>query len=431
MVYPLGLGPVALAAYEAQIATHHRMRVRIELRDLDHDFVASLTGSRLDGSVQVQADSEGATRSCSLSLFDPTDQLGLGTGGSGVTPNRMLQIWRGAFVEDLNKWVDVPVFCGPISKPSRDGDTLSLEAQDKASMADSYAQPMTVKKGTNMMTAVRQVMTRACGETRFRLSSTSRKLSKDLNVSRDQNPWQLVRRICRALGWVCFYDGGGYLVCRPKSSTTAFTFRAGVGGTLTSGVQTGYWDNEIRNQAIVLGATVSKTVIKAVATIGAGNPFSPESLKRGGVRRFIPEIVEDSSISTFSEAMEVAQRTVLQLAAQQTTADFESLPVPHLQEHDIFAVVDPLTGQSTKARLAETTIPLTVDGMQSVGRTSRSKRSRIPVRRRPKSARLKRAERNAAKARAAAKRKAALAAKKKRLAASKKAAAAAKKRRSR
>jgi hypothetical protein len=426
VTYASGLTARELDAVEAQMRRSYRMRVLIDLYSYRRHRVAGLASSRIAGSVQVRASREGPTRSLQVDLFDPSDQLNLGDNVKVVRPNRMVRVRRGLFVDDLEDWVDLPVIFGPLSRVSRADDVLTLEAQDRAMFAVGPRPAFTVRAGTNVGTAIRQIMGEAVGETRFRIAATSRKLTKSHTLSRELTPWALVQRLCRSIGWVAFYDGDGYLVCRRRSTTPVTRFREGVGGSLTTEVHTGYWDGDLVNQVIVLGGVISKTQITAQATLAADHPLSPENMRVGDVRWPKTEYIEDSEVDSFAAATELAERRLRELSIQQTTASFEAMPFWHLQEYDPYIVETP-TGQVT-ASVQEMTIPLDCDGMQSFGFNSRTPRSRRPVRIKPKTKRLARAEVNAAKKAAAERRRKRIAAAKKRKAAEKRRAAKARKR---
>ena len=400
----IGAGNADVGAFEAQIVRPYRMRTEVDILSTSGDFLFEMTGRVTGGSVQVQANAEGATRSLSLEMFDPTDELGLTSATGALVPRYTVRVRRAVYVDALARWVSVPVFRGPITKPVRKDDTLQIEAQDMASIADSFAPSLRVRRGTNAATAIRQIMSEACGERRFRIASTSYRLQSDQILTEGLTPWQLVRRICRAVGWVAFYDGDGYLVCRPRSSAPVFTFRGGTFGTLTGGVERGFWDADVKNQVVVRGGVVSRTQVVGVATLDAGHPLSPEALAIRGVRRFLRETINDSSIRTYGAARDLAVRALRDLSIQQTAVSFESLPVWHLQEHDAFALIDPKTGERVVARVTDMTIPLTAEGMQAMGFLARSARSRRPLRVRPKSAALIRAEAKVRAAKAKARR---------------------------
>ncbi len=424
MVLSLGLSPSVFTQYENTLVGSHRVRVQVELLDLNHNLVDDLSGLRTEGSVQISVgDNSGPTRSASLSLFDPTDLLDLDNAATTTAgANRLFKISRGVYVG--SRWVDVPIIVGPLNRASRQGDVLALEIQDKTALMLDEGRSFTVKKGTNIATAMRQIASKF-GEKRVRIANSTKKTGKDRVIGKDFSPWQALNSLASALGWALFYSADGYLTARPRSSTPVFTFAAGTGGTLLGGIQIGYRQEDMVNRVIVRGGIISKTQIVAVATVNVNHPLSPEKLARGGEPQYWTHQVEDTAISTFKAAAERAEDTLEALSTHANTASYESLVIPHLEPHDLVTVIDPQTGVQTSHRFREATIPLTADGSMSVGYNSRTTRSRLRERITPKSRQLKRAERNAARAKAKAR---AQARAKKRAAAKRKAAAAKKRR---
>ncbi len=406
MTYPLPESAATLAAMETQMRASHRVRTLVQLQDYQHRVIRDLTSVRISGTVQVDADAEQSTRGLTLELLDPTDMLGLSTGERIASQARMVQVWKSIYVEAVESWIDTPVFCGPLSKPNRGGDVLSIEAKDKVTFAADPRETYTVKAGTNKATAIKQLMAAACGETRFRVASTSERMQDDHTVdSKERSAWDLVKLICKSLGWVCFYDGAGYLVCKPRPTTPVTEFRSGPGGSLTGEVDTGFWDEEIVNRVTVTGGVVSRTTITASVTVEAGHPLSPENLRTNvGERRwFKTEYIEDTNISSYSQALALAKRRLLERSVQQASSTFEALPFWHIQEHDPFAVET--SDGMVVSRLSKTSIPLSSEGAQSFGYlTATGQATRRPMRIRGKNPYLSKAEQKvaASKRRAAA-----------------------------
>lgn len=357
MTFPLGLTALELAATEAQMLGSYRSRVLVGIMDFQHQWVVpEALAQRSSGAVQVKADPEGVTRSLAIDLWDPTDMLNLGTGADAAAPNRMISVRRGIYVDSLSRWVDIPVFLGPITKPDWADDFLSIEAQDKTRFALSNRSPFTIKAGTNLATAMRQVMTEVVGETRLRISTTTRKLTKEHNLSPDNTPWQFIQKLCRTLGWVAFYDAAGHFVARPRETTPAIEFRKGPGGALRSTVKAGYWSNDFVNRVIVTGKTVGGATLEASATLPDGHKLSAYSLRVGSKRMYYDERVEDTDLGTLAECKALAEDLLAQRAIQQTTMSFSTVAFWHLQEYD------PYLAQTQRgmvsASFTESTVPL-------------------------------------------------------------------------
>src|SRR5690606_35115590 len=76
--------------------------------------------------------SQDVTRSLSLGLVDPEGKLrfeGRSPARGAVFADRFVSVEYGVFVPELDEWVDVPVFWGPVTDFSRSGHLVTIEAQ--------------------------------------------------------------------------------------------------------------------------------------------------------------------------------------------------------------------------------------------------------------------------------------------------------------
>lgn len=360
--------PQELAAVERQMVGSRRTRARAHLLDLNHRFLADLTSVRIAGDVAVDA-TQSITRSLSLETYDPDNVLGLQTSTTGFTaPTVMVQAWRDIFVDELGRWVPVPVFCGPITKPARAGRMLTIEAQDKGALASFETTALTIRKGTKGDVAIRAVL-RHVGETRFRPITTGKVTKRDYVLTPDTTPLALARRIARDMGWVLFYDAEGYVVFRTAPTGVVFTFRTGTGGTLLSPVSNGYWDSDVVNRVIGTGSPVKGKAVTAVATLNRSHELSPENLARDGKANSGLRIarLDDVAASTEAEVKAEVDLELYRRSIQARSVSFDSRSIWHLQEHDVYAVDDRIDGVNLTARVRQMSIPLGHDGVQSNG----------------------------------------------------------------
>lgn len=367
MVMSTGYSTAQMSAAVAQMAQPHVMRVRAELYDFNHTFLRDLGDLRVDEGAVTVTGNETITRTLTLSIIDRTDMLGLSAAAS--TPKFLIQVWRGIYVKSLSEWIDIPVGCFYVTRPRREGDILTIEGQDKGALGSFKASALTIKKGTNVASAIRTVMGSRAGETRFKLPATGVNLSRDFVLTDDTTPLELARKMAKEAKWQLFYDGLGYLTGRTWPSGVAFTFRTGMGGSLTSKVALGYWDGDIVNRVEVLGPIVNYKKISAYAMLPDSHPLSEAALGRNGTRLAgrRTEVFESKTLKTAAAAKSWCEERLASLAIQQQTAAFDSIPIWHLQEGDLIEVADDIDGVYAKARWTEASIPLTCEGEQSNG----------------------------------------------------------------
>jgi hypothetical protein len=382
-VIPLDLRRAERRAYLRGLVSTHSIRVRVDVLSLEHDRLASLTNVTLDGQVNVDLTAE-VTRAATVTFLDTRRGISFDSDSpadGALFADRMLRITYGVKSDAMGAWVDVPIFTGPIIKLDRDGDLVTVEAQGKELLALSPAwKPLTLKKGTDKVDAIRTIMRWRAGETRFALPDLKGNLPKDLSLGRREIPWEAVKSTARSLNRQVYYDGAGVLRLRAYPENSLYTFRSGTGGNITSDPQVAYDIGDLRNVVLVRGgkprgvkadnnpltpAPKKVANISYVAVPDKRHPLSPERLGRNDVPRRLVEFVDDDTIRSKKEAERVAERMLRSRLWQAVDVSFEALPVPHLDVGDTVRVVTDDFAMSF--RLRQFSIPLSSSGTMSVG----------------------------------------------------------------
>jgi hypothetical protein len=166
---PLGLTPAQEKTYVGFITTRtHDFAIAIDIIGLDHTQIRSVTSHTLDGQINVQRDGA-VQRTATFTFDDPDHSLHLDADSpweGAVFADRMVRVRHQVTVPGLGAVTSVP-FVGPIVKVSRDGDTISVECQDKASLALTGGPPVKVSKGADAVASIRKIMRDGAGENRF------------------------------------------------------------------------------------------------------------------------------------------------------------------------------------------------------------------------------------------------------------------------
>lgn len=361
---PLGLSSASLRALNAALATHHEIRVRVSILTLSGAYSADLSSALLDGQVNVDSSAD-VTRSASLTLLDPNRSLSIDSNSpsdSALFMDRLVRINYGVVVSGA--WVDVPVFTGPITKLSRTGDTLSVEASGMESLAQTPAwHPLNLRKGTRKTDAIRLILSERAGETTFAIPTMGSRLPKPLSLGPQDIPWKVARSIATGLGCQLFYDGHGTCRLRQWPGTSVYTVQP---AAMMSPLQLAY-SPATANAVQVIGATPkgAKAPITYSTVAPASHPLSPQALGRNGVPRYLPAFVQDDTIRSVAEAKVVADHQLSQGLLEAVTASLDVLPLPHLEPGD---VVTAYTDEGhVTFRLSSFSLPLTTGGSMSVG----------------------------------------------------------------
>lgn len=368
----LGLTATERGAYERALRSSHVRKIVVEVLDLDGTVLSSISPVFLGGQVNVDLDGE-VTRSASLQFLDPNHALSFDTDSpddGALYADRMVRVKYGVVVDSLKRTVWATVFVGPVTKLSRSGDVVQVEAQGKEALVKGVIwRPLTLKKGARVADAIRTLMRDRGGENRFDFPEVGTRLPKTRSLDRTAEIWATAVGLARSLNRQLFYNGEGVLVLRSYPGSVVYEFTTGTGGDVLSDVNVSYELGDVKNVVEVKGQPPKgkKGSVRGVATAPASHPLSPNRLGRKNAPRYLVETVEESSIRTDAAAAKRAQDLLEDRLREVVDVSFDALPIPHLDPGDLVRVkTDDFTGTF---RLRQFTIPLSPDGsaVSSVG----------------------------------------------------------------
>lgn len=379
-------------AYLATLVTTHEMRAQVVLQTLDGKQVADLSTRLLDGQVDLDAAAD-TTRAASLTLDDPDHSLHLDSDApadGALFVDRLVAITYGVYVTSLQKWIDVPIFVGPIATMSRDGSTVAISCLGKEHLAKGAAwQTMNLRKGTNTVDAIRRVLRERGGERRFDFPDDvkARLPRPGMTLSRLTQPWAVAQQLARSIDRQLYYDGSGICRLRREPKSSAWTFTTGNGGTVLTQPQVRYDLGTIVNAVVFTGGKPQgqKHPVKATAVAGRDHPLSPWRLGRkinddDLIPRYLPVAIDNDKVRSEREATATAKAELDRLLRGGIEVTFDALPVPHLDVGDKCRVVtDDLTFNFT---LTKASIPLVHSGVMAVGANKRVTPDRQAIRNR-------------------------------------------------
>lgn len=379
----LGLSTADQRLFEQSLITGYNLRVTIQVLTLDHVYVSDVSDKLVDGQVNW-AFREEVNSSLTLTLLDPDSAIGFDTqspSDGALFADRMLRVVYSVYSDLLPRWVDVPIFCGPVTGMSRDDAIVSIECQGKESL---YKEPSmawsarTYYKRYKLTDTIRDVLGTKGGETKFDLPEWSNTLPRDYSLKTETPLWDFVKAVVGpdVLQQV-WYDGRGVLRLRSTPATPAFTFTE---AHLTSVPKLKYNMDKIRNVALVKGGIPEgKAQIIAIRHLPKADPASSWSLGRNGVPRPLAEVIDDSTILTQADADAKAMQVLAAIGIGNTDFDFDSLPIPHLEIGDNFQLST--RDVSMMIRVHNFSIPLKAGSPQSNGTLRRLSSNRTRIRR--------------------------------------------------
>jgi hypothetical protein len=343
-MYDLGLTQFELRAAINRLRQPYVLRARVQLLDLDHNFVSNATDKVLEGQVSVNYEGEDATRALDLLLYDPEFDLGFDTGSitDGVWFfDRMVQVVAEWYVPELDRTIECPIFTGPITGFKRKRHTVTMSAAGKDLFAKKSWPRLTIKRDTNYVDVVRKIL-EEMGETKFRFTATTfSKLSADKVIDRNSelSPWGYCRLIVAPLGMRLYYDGAGYATLRNRDDVNpVFTFTTGDEGTVVTRPEVDADYSRLAN--VVRAESTDPQNTKAVweEFVDVSSPIHPSKLSRGGKPLYLGVVVQQDSITTEGQAKTAARAELKdrQFAAYRVT--FDALPMWMLEEADTISV---------------------------------------------------------------------------------------------
>lgn len=361
------------------LTSHHSMRVSVQVLDTAMKPVGDPISNRiLDGQVNVDLNAE-VTRSATLTFLDPGRALNFDSDSpadGALYADRMVRITYdvrqpGTFG---GKWIEVPIFTGPVTKFSRNGVRVTVEAQGKEVLAmGSPWRTYTAKKNRRKVDIIEEVM-RAEGERDFALLEVNSKMPRDKVLTAEGTAWAFAQDIARSMGMHLFYDGAGRLRLRRYPRTSVFTFRDGDGGSITDTPSIDFLIDNVKNAVSVTGKKPkgAKAKVRARAVAEPSHPLSPVRLGRNGQPRYLAEFVDDPDIGSEREAKRVANSRLASLLATFVEVKFAAVVIPHLDAGDYVLVK--ANGFAMTTRLTSFSIPLTASGRMTVGYNRRMKK---------------------------------------------------------
>lgn len=372
---PLHLSEEDRRRFEDGLRHDHRIRILVNILDRDHLVQASASDVVLSGQVDVDITAD-VSRTCSLELRDPGNKLGLDTPGPAAAASfadRMIQVHYGVWSSDFPRWINVPVFTGPITSMRRNGETVSLNAQGKECLlTEPQSRNWRLPAGYRKTDVIKRVLMES-GEKFSEITRWSDRLSAQWQCLSNEAPWPKLQQLANSLASrdhgtdpLLFYNGTGYAKLKSFSRPPVWTFRRGVDIVSEPEISTDL--SSIRNMVVVYGGVPKggKRGVHAQVQLPASHPLSPQSLARGGVPQYLREEVSNDQIVSVRDAKQAAQQRLDALSWAFVDLQFDALVIPHLEPRDVVRVDN--GDWSWNMQLQKFSIPLSADGAMSVGR---------------------------------------------------------------
>jgi hypothetical protein len=352
------------------LARTHNIRISVRLLDLDHNLIDDLSDMFVSGQVNFDATAD-ITRSLDLTLFDPFRSVALDPGSpsaTGVYIAYMIQIEY--VVEDpwnltplgLPIEYTIPLFTGPIDDVDREPVYVKIKALGKERLAlDNVWKVITYSGTAKKWSVIKHLINEVAGESRAIAglpTNNNERLGDPLELTRDQRPMAVARKLANELGYQLFFDGRGFPIMRPwPDGNPSFIFKM----NHLSGEPTVAYDMaRIVNAVEVIGKAPAKgmTAPQYIAVAAPSHPLSPQNLGRAGHPRYLWKKMNVNG-RTADAVTKVALQELRDGLLAGVDVKFDGLPIPLLEESDLGRLETDEIAQDFKYK--KWSIPLTPD----------------------------------------------------------------------
>ena len=347
----------------------HAVSTTVRILSMDHRVLGEADGV-ISGQVDVDSSAD-VERSCQVEVLDPANRLGL-VSASPTQPvvfiNKMVQVLYRVRIPALGRWVDIPIFTGPITKANDTEGKVSITGTGKESLlTESTSISATYKKGWPKSSVIANYLSKM-GERHRQITRWNAKTTRDIVISGTDKGWPVLQSLAHELGsrsagtdpWLG-YDGAG--ICRLKSHSKAVKWHFTTADDITSEPKVTVDESAVKNYVRVL----NNDRVLATAKAAPSDPFSAQSLARGGVPRWIRDDVTTDSTDKRA-AQKLADQTLDADLRAAINVEFESLIVPHLEPRDVIRVTAPTW--EWDLQVTKFTIPLGASQAMSHGRNA-------------------------------------------------------------
>lgn len=362
----LGLNRADRRLYQDGLVDDHERQVTFAVTDLDHGRIAALPQHVTDGQVTIRKvgiDSAAtqSTRVLTASFLDPKTSINFdphSPADEALWTNRMIRVTDRRYIPGLG-WVAARPFIGPVVNYERTGNMVKVTCYGKERLAQiELGETRKWNHGTKVVKVIQDLM-EAAGETKFDLPAYDRELPHDLSLSAKAIIWVQAQKLARSIDKHLFYPGSGRLRMRTLPEDPVFRFTTGEGGSVLGELTTAYNLDDFHNVIIVTGRKPrgAKQRVSGRAIPRQAHPLSPHSMIRGDVPLKFVLRKNNPQLRTKAACHKLAHRLLQEEIVRATTARFDALPIPHLDEGDM-CVVEVEDVGNIRFRLSEFSIPL-------------------------------------------------------------------------
>lgn len=336
-----------------------------------------------DGEVTVD-NTAAVRRSCNITCVDPTGELTPRDPGGILTPyGSEIRPYRGVVYSDGTEEV-APLGVFRISKvdvsdAAGGSPEIKIEAYDRSRTIarDKFTVPYVVEEGTNLLTAIREIIDRTFPGATYDSITTTMTTSAPMLFDAGDNPWEAVTELALSMGCEIGFGVEGEIEISPPTDINAlpapdFSYIEGQGCTMTD-LSLVFTDEPGFNGVIVAGESTGDELPPVRGEAWDEEPTSPTYRK--GPYGEVPQFVTDTNVKTEEEAAIVAESILAGSLGFSAQLSVTATVNPALEAGNVVEVRRARTGVSGLYTLDAFKVPLSKSGTQPL--TLRQKRAAV------------------------------------------------------
>lgn len=323
---------------------------------------------------EVSADRTAAVRrSLRVQCVDPTGVITPRNTGEILTPyGTELRAYRGVMYSDGRTEV-CPLGVFRLSRSTvTDGvngtSNITLEAYDRSRTVarDKFVSPYTIDAGTNILTAIQQIIQRTFPDAEYDTVSTSLTTTAPMLFDTGADPWDAVTQLGKSMGCEVYFDVDGRVAIVPPPDINAlpapdFSYIEGWGCTMID-MSRVYSDEPGYNGVVVTGESPGDEKPPVRGEAWDMSPSSPTY--RYGPYGEVPTFIQDTAAKTAEDAATIANAQLAQLLGYPSQLSITAAVNPSYEGGDVVAVTRRQSGVDGLYIVDAFNVPLATSGSQ-------------------------------------------------------------------